>query len=160
MTPIMVLLAGDLQVTFHAQGEESFRTANSDTDERLTALVFGSLTKVGCPTSRSIGAIESQREGAVVSHISRKTSEMWGTRPSSENQGTRTGSAHALPITASLAGLIRAVLGEVAEMAMTRKRAQSEPARSRPGLVVKRPDDAEPGSCSWRRGQWGCRRPR
>ena len=27
--------------------------------------------------------IGSQRAGAVVSHISRKTSEMWGTRPSS-----------------------------------------------------------------------------
>ncbi len=31
----------------------------------------------------------------MVSHISRKTSEMWGTRPSSENQGTRSGSSHA-----------------------------------------------------------------
>ncbi len=29
------------------------------------------------------GRIESQREGAVESHISRKTSETWGTRPSS-----------------------------------------------------------------------------
>jgi hypothetical protein len=32
--------------------------------------------------AKCIGAIESQREGAVVTHISRKTSEMWGTRQS------------------------------------------------------------------------------
>jgi hypothetical protein len=30
-------------------------------------------------TAKCIGRIESQRERAVVSHISRKTSEMWGT---------------------------------------------------------------------------------
>jgi hypothetical protein len=29
-------------------------------------------------TVKCIGGIESQREGAVVSHISRKTSEIWG----------------------------------------------------------------------------------
>src|ERR1700734_2536428 len=64
----------------------------------------GSLTKAGCPISRSffarcglppmltgrcIGEIESQREGAVVSHISRKKSEIWGTQPSSGNQDIR-----------------------------------------------------------------------
>ena len=39
-------------------------------------------------TAKCIGGIESQREGTVVSHISRKTSEMWapGLR-----QGTRDG---------------------------------------------------------------------
>jgi hypothetical protein len=52
--------------------------------------------KDGCPISRSffarcgiplmltakrVGRIESQRERAVVSHISRKASEIWGTRP-------------------------------------------------------------------------------
>src|ERR1700690_2276852 len=36
--------------------------------------------------AQCIGSIESQRESAAVSHISRKTSEMWGTRPSSGNQ--------------------------------------------------------------------------
>ena len=56
----------------------------------------GSLTKAGCPTSRSFFArcgiplhLSSnsrvfrctERSTSVVSHISRKTSEMWGTRP-------------------------------------------------------------------------------
>jgi hypothetical protein len=37
----MVLLAGDLQVTFHAQGEESFRTANCDSEGRFYTLYSG-----------------------------------------------------------------------------------------------------------------------
>ena len=55
-----------------------------------------SLTKAGCPTSRSFFARcgiplhlpsnsrvirFTERSTSVVSHISRKTSEMWGTRP-------------------------------------------------------------------------------
>ena len=63
----------------------------------------GSVTKAGCPTSRSFFARcgiplhlpsvsrfirYTQWSTSVVSHISRKTSEMWGTRPASENQGS------------------------------------------------------------------------
>jgi hypothetical protein len=36
---------------------------------------------------RRIGRIESQRERAVVSHISRKTSEIWATRHWLRNHG-------------------------------------------------------------------------
>ena len=36
-----------------------------------------------------IGRIENQRERAVASHISRKTSEIWGTRPSPGNQSQK-----------------------------------------------------------------------
>src|ERR1700689_515696 len=37
-------------------------------------------------TAKCVGRIKSQRERAVVSHISRKTSEIWATRPSSGNE--------------------------------------------------------------------------
>ena len=50
------------------------------------SLVFREMWDTTNVDVQCIGRIKSRREGAVVSHISRKTSEMWGTRPSSGNQ--------------------------------------------------------------------------
>ena len=48
-------------------------------------------------TAKRVGRIESQRERAVESHISRKTSEMWATRHLWGNEGTHgTYSEHAV----------------------------------------------------------------